>query len=282
MSVLGGYISNLGMGNTRIQSHNSVEGLIRSALGNRFIESSAPKEQVEQIQESEKINHSSINSTLENVNEVLKQAKTQDISERILERKGKSLNPPIKKKKKKVAENKELSPFQKSLLLESYSEFDSEPAIKTPTKSKPLTESESYDSEPRYESPKRPQEPASRYEEEPESLGPIIRRKEYIFHRDSDETFECKVNIEGGSQESNKARLFLKTDVWNLTFDGSIRKDGTCQVPLKKLTVLPEGTTGTAFLEIIVDDVVFIPWESPFRVGTYKRVSIQSPSLSRR
>ena len=51
MSVLGGYISNLGMGNTRIQSHNSVEGLIRSALGNRFIESSAPKEQVEQIQD---------------------------------------------------------------------------------------------------------------------------------------------------------------------------------------------------------------------------------------
>lgn len=263
------------MGNRNVQSHNSVEGLIRSTLGSRFIENSAPKQipapAPEPIQEKRETPvHPSIDSTLENINEVLKETKSQDISERIPQKK-KPQAPPIKKKKP-ISETRKLSPFQEALLMESESEFSS-----IPTKS---SVNEGPRETPRYEE-SEPVRNTTRYDE-PESLGPIIRRKEYIFHRDSDETFECKVNIEGGSQESNKARLFLKTDVWNLTFDGSIRKDGTCQVPLKKLTVLPEGTTGTAFLEIIVDDVVFIPWESPFRVGTYKRVSIQSPSLSRR
>jgi len=275
MSVIGGYIKNLGMGNRNVQSHNSVEGLIRSTLGSRFIENSAPKQipapAPEPIQEKREIPvHPSIDSTLENINEVLKETKSQDISERIPQKK-KPQAPPIKKKKP-ISETRKLSPFQEALLMESESEFSSIPAKSSVNEGPRET--------PRYEE-SEPVRNTTRYDE-PESLGPIIRRKEYIFHRDSDETFECKVNIEGGSQESNKARLFLKTDVWNLTFDGSIRKDGTCQVPLKKLTVLPGGTTGTAFLEIIVDDVVFIPWESPFRVGTYKRVSIQSPSLSRR
>jgi hypothetical protein len=280
MSVLSGYINNLGLGSRSVQSHNSVEGLIRSTLGSRFIDGPTEK-QIPSNPEPDPILesiHPSIDSTLDNINEVLKEAKKTQIPQQ-----KKKPVPPQQVKKKKPIEKKPLSPFQEALLLESESEFSLEIPNRTQPRSERVEdEHDDYEREPK---PKYTEKiiakPEPRYEE-PESLGPIIRRKEYIFHRDSDETFECKVNIEGGSQESNKARLFLKTDVWNLVFDGSIRKDGTCLVPLKKLAVLPEGTTGTAFLEIIVDDVVFIPWESPFRVGTYKRVSVQAPSLTRR
>ncbi len=45
-------------------------------------------------------------------------------------------------------------------------------------------------------------------------------------------------------------------------------------VPIKKLSIFPEGTTGRASLEVIVDDVVFVPWESPFKVEESRKVKI--------
>ena len=47
-------------------------------------------------------------------------------------------------------------------------------------------------------------------------------------------------------------------------------------VPLKKLSLFPDGTTGRAQLEVIVDDVIFIPWESPFKVEESRKVKINT------
>ena len=98
--------------------------------------------------------------------------------------------------------------------------------------------------------------------------------KYYSFYRDRDEVFECKVTIEGTISTAT-VRLLLNTDTWNLVFYGKIKKDGTCIIPIKKLVVFPHGTTGRATLEVVVDDVVFSPWENAFRVEESKKVRVQ-------
>lgn len=156
-------------------------------------------------------------------------------------------------------QERRLTPFQKSLLTSREEEFI------TPKKR------EEYFSEPEDD-----------FEEEPIKPNPVRRSNEYLFHRDTDEIFECKVTVEGGSSDNTSARLILKTDSWNILFDGSIKKNGMCCIPLKKLSLFQDGTIGHAYLEIVVDDVVFVPWESPFRITMSKKVSIQIPSLNRR
>jgi hypothetical protein len=98
--------------------------------------------------------------------------------------------------------------------------------------------------------------------------------KHYTFYRDKDEVFECKVTIEG-TMSTATVRLILATDTWNLVFYGKIKKDGTCLIPIKKLSVFPLGTTGRATLEVVVDDVVFSAWEDAFRVEESRRVKVQ-------
>ena len=267
MSLIGGILQGLNQQNS-VQIHGSVEDLIRSTLGNRFKENP-------EINESAKpallppptlTPSNSIEETLNSVNETLNSIKKKIPS------KPKENNQSGEKDKLK---EKELSPFEEFLLeskKENKSETDKKKKIKnsesaqkkSPSKTQPIKESDYF------------------YEDEP--MPELVRRKrEYIFHRDSDETFECKVTVEGGNPENTIARLVLKTDLWNLVFDGTVRKDGTCVVPLKKLSVFPDGTIGEACLEIIVDDIIFIPWESPFKVSSAKKVSVQvMPSLNRR
>lgn len=98
--------------------------------------------------------------------------------------------------------------------------------------------------------------------------------KHYPFYRDLDEVFECNVTIEG-TMSTATVRLILNTDTWNLVFYGKIKRDGTCLIPIKKLAILPSGTTGRATLEVVVDDVVFYPWENAFRVEESRKVQVQ-------
>jgi hypothetical protein len=81
--------------------------------------------------------------------------------------------------------------------------------------------------------------------------------------------------VEGAALSNSSARLILESDVWNLVFSGKIYKDGRCIIPLRKMTVLPEGTIGKARLEIIIDDTIFVPWEDAFMVEGLKKVSVE-------
>jgi hypothetical protein len=97
----------------------------------------------------------------------------------------------------------------------------------------------------------------------------------YKLYRDRDETFECKISVEGTSLNNSSVRLILESDSWNLLFFGKIYKDGRCIVPLKKMAVLPEGTIGKARLEIIIDEMIFVPWEESFVVEGSKKVKVE-------
>jgi hypothetical protein len=109
------------------------------------------------------------------------------------------------------------------------------------------------------------------HREENEDIDPNI----YKLYRDKEETFECNVTVEGASLASSQARIIIDTSDVNLVFYGKIYKDGRCLVPLKKMKNLPEETRGRIRLEVIVDDTLFIPWESPCKVEGAKKVKIE-------
>jgi hypothetical protein len=39
--------------------------------------------------------------------------------------------------------------------------------------------------------------------------------------------------------------------------------------------LFPVGTIGKATLEVIVDDILFTPWENPFRIEESKKVEVE-------
>lgn len=97
----------------------------------------------------------------------------------------------------------------------------------------------------------------------------------YKLYRDKEETFECNVTVEGASLSSSQARIIIDTSDVSLVFYGKIYKDGRCLVPLKKMKLLPEETKGRIRLEVVVDDTLFVPWESPCKVEGAKKVKVE-------
>ena len=101
----------------------------------------------------------------------------------------------------------------------------------------------------------------------------------YKFYRDRDETFECKISVEGSSLVNSTARLMLETDQWNIFFTGKIYADGRCVVPIKRLAILPEKCIGKARFEVVIDDNIFVPWEQTFIVIS-KKITVEIKPMS--
>jgi organic radical activating enzyme len=98
---------------------------------------------------------------------------------------------------------------------------------------------------------------------------------EYILYTDRKEDFVCEVDVKNASLKNSTSRIILETDDISYVFNGHI-KDGKCTVPIRKMKgMLNEGDRGTMKLEIIVEDVYFSPWSSPFVVNTEKKMSVK-------
>jgi len=97
----------------------------------------------------------------------------------------------------------------------------------------------------------------------------------YKIFRDSDETFECVLSVEGTSLNDAKARIILESDSWSFIFDGKIFSDGRCVVPIKRGIPLTEGTHGEIRLEIIADDQLFVGWQDSFTVNVAKKIKVE-------
>ena len=96
----------------------------------------------------------------------------------------------------------------------------------------------------------------------------------YKIFRDKAETFECRIHVDGSTLNNTKVRLLIESPEWNAYFNGRMSPDGKCVIPLKKMSILPEGTTGNIMLEVTVEDTVFYPWKETFRVETSKKVRV--------
>ena len=101
----------------------------------------------------------------------------------------------------------------------------------------------------------------------------------YKLYTDKQETFECDLFLEGADLKESSARILVETKDITLLFPGTISKEGTCKVPIKKLKgLLGEDTTGNIKLEVIAEDTLIQPWQSEFVVETSKKVTVEIKS----
>jgi hypothetical protein len=277
-------------GGSQVRTHGSVEDLIRSTLGARFIEAQPQPIQEESNPANKNVPDDNFGKmeipTLGEISEVDRNINPQ--------KKEKGLAPKPVCNECKMIESEcicgtededeledgnftfsdpsesyidfiepdeveeemvdELTPFQQVLRSGKFKKPDASPERERIER---FQNTEGIGLNPKKE--RLPVEPISKY---------------YPFYRDRDEVFECKVTIEGTISTAT-ARLVLVTDTWNLVFYGKIKRDGTCIIPIKKLVIFPQGTTGRATLEVVVDDVVFSAWENAFRVEESKKVKVQ-------
>lgn len=97
----------------------------------------------------------------------------------------------------------------------------------------------------------------------------------YKVYKDKIETFTCTMEVEGVSYNNTKVRLVLESDDWNLVFNGDVDSSGKVSIPIKKLNILNEGSTGSIRMEVLADDNIFIPWQDEFEVKLSKKVTIK-------
>lgn len=103
----------------------------------------------------------------------------------------------------------------------------------------------------------------------------------YKLYTDKIEKFEAKIQLEGASVKDAKARLVVESQDFDLMFHGKINGDGVVSIPVKRLKgLIEEDTKGTIKLEVIAEDVYFVPWESDFEVEQSKKVTVEIKSQS--
>ena len=97
----------------------------------------------------------------------------------------------------------------------------------------------------------------------------------YKIYTDKGENFECEVSVKNASLKDSKARLVVESaDGINLMFNGKI-ENGKCTVPIRRLKgLLDENATGKMFLEVIVEDTYFSPWQENFVVEEHTSVKV--------
>lgn len=97
----------------------------------------------------------------------------------------------------------------------------------------------------------------------------------YTLYTDKNENFECEVAVKNASLKGSMARLVVESsDGLNLVFNGKI-ENGKCNIPIRRLKgILDENTKGNMFLEVVVEDTYFKPWESDFTIQEHTSVKV--------
>jgi len=98
-----------------------------------------------------------------------------------------------------------------------------------------------------------------------------------VFYRDSSETFECGIKIEGTSYSKIKTRLILEFSDQTLMFPGVV-KEGRVNIEVPSLSQIDD-KTGNAILEVIADSTYFEAWNSKFDIKTKKAISISEVKI---
>lgn len=98
----------------------------------------------------------------------------------------------------------------------------------------------------------------------------------YKLYLDKNEIFECEVSVKNASLKGSVARLVVESkDGINFVFNGTIQNN-KCNIPIRKLKgLIDENTRGNIFLEVIVEDTYFKPWESEFVVEEHTSIKVK-------
>lgn len=97
----------------------------------------------------------------------------------------------------------------------------------------------------------------------------------FKLYTDKNNTFKCKVLIEGANESTTIARLVIEGESHNLMFDGKL-KEGVCEVNIGKFKNFDNfKSKGSIKLEVIADDTYFTPWKSEYKVEQSKTVVVE-------
>jgi hypothetical protein len=97
----------------------------------------------------------------------------------------------------------------------------------------------------------------------------------FKLYTDKNNTFKCKVLVEGANDSTALARLVIEGETHNLMFDGYI-KEGLCEVTIGKFKNFDNfKSKGNIKLEVIADDTYFIPWKSEYKLEQSKVVTVE-------
>jgi predicted GNAT family acetyltransferase len=97
----------------------------------------------------------------------------------------------------------------------------------------------------------------------------------FKLYTDKNNTFKCKVAIEGANEKTAVARLVIEGESHNLMFDGKI-KEGVCEVPIGKFKNFDNfKSKGQVKLEVIADDTYFTPWKSEYILEQSRVVTVE-------
>lgn len=97
----------------------------------------------------------------------------------------------------------------------------------------------------------------------------------FKLYTDKNNTFKCKVAIEGANEKSAIARLVIEGESHNLMFDGKI-KEGVCEVQIGKFKNFDNfKSKGQVKLEVIADDTYFTPWKSEYILEQSRVVTVE-------
>ena len=97
----------------------------------------------------------------------------------------------------------------------------------------------------------------------------------FKLYTDKNNTFKCKVVVEGANDSTALARLVIEGETHNLMFDGKL-KDGVCEVAIGKFKNFDNfKSKGFVKLEVIADDTYFTPWKSEYKLEQSKVVTVE-------
>jgi hypothetical protein len=97
----------------------------------------------------------------------------------------------------------------------------------------------------------------------------------FKLYTDKNNTFKCKVAIEGANENTAVARLVIEGESHNLMFDGKI-KEGICEVNIGKFKNFDNfKSKGQVKLEVIADDTYFTPWKSEYILEQSRVVTVE-------
>lgn len=97
----------------------------------------------------------------------------------------------------------------------------------------------------------------------------------FKLYTDKNNTFKCKIVVEGANESTSIARLVIEGESHNLMFDGKLR-DGVCEVNIGKFKNFDNfKAKGQVRLEVIADDTYFIPWKSEYILEQSRVVTVE-------
>lgn len=96
------------------------------------------------------------------------------------------------------------------------------------------------------------------------------------LYNDREQTFKCKVKIEGSQYSKVTPRLVVSSEGKNIFFEGKII-DEKCYITIPPMSNISKN--GNVSLELIIDNAIMIPWNSTYKLISAFQIDAVDPKI---